>query len=303
MTVTTASGQRTGGHVVVETLAALGANVAFGVPGVHALAMWEALRTSGDVKPIVTRTELCAGFAADGYARSSRRAAPLLLSTGPGALNSLTAMMEAASSHVPVVAISSQIPRELLGTASRLPAQARRPARLVRPDRQARRSGRERGGDSRAAGSGVRSRDGAAERARVPGDPRRRAPRGGRKRPGREDPHRASDGPAGPTGPNRRGGPAAGGGRATRPVGRRRRAPVGRSGGAARAGRASRRAGRHHLHGQGRDRRVASARGRIRVRRGRSARAAGGRRRGAVRRHGARRRHDRPVRAALRRPR
>jgi acetolactate synthase-1/2/3 large subunit len=116
MTVTTASGQRTGGHVVVETLAALGANVAFGVPGVHALAMWEALRTSGDVKPIVTRTELCAGFAADGYARSSRRAAPLLLSTGPGALNSLTAMMEAASSHVPVVAISSQIPRELLGT-------------------------------------------------------------------------------------------------------------------------------------------------------------------------------------------
>jgi acetolactate synthase I/II/III large subunit len=116
MTVTTASGQRTGGHVVVETLAGLGANVAFGVPGVHALAMWEALRTSGDVKPIVTRTELCAGFAADGYARSSRRAAPLLLSTGPGALNSLTAMMEAASSHVPVVAISSQIPRELLGT-------------------------------------------------------------------------------------------------------------------------------------------------------------------------------------------
>jgi acetolactate synthase-1/2/3 large subunit len=116
MTVTTASGQRTGGHVVVETLAALGANVAFGVPGVHALAMWEALRTSGAVKPVVTRTELCAGFAADGYARSSRRVAPLLLSTGPGALNSLTAMMEAASSHVPVVAISSQIPRELLGT-------------------------------------------------------------------------------------------------------------------------------------------------------------------------------------------
>ena len=116
MTVTTASGQRTGGHVVVETLAALGANVAFGVPGVHALAMWEALRTSDAVKPVVTRTELCAGFAADGYARSSPRAAPLLLSTGPGALNSLTAMMEAASSHVPVVAISSQIPRELLGT-------------------------------------------------------------------------------------------------------------------------------------------------------------------------------------------
>jgi len=105
---------RIGGHLVVETLEALGAEVAFGVPGVHALAIWEALRTSS-IAVYGTRTELCAGFAADGYARSSGRPAPLLLSTGPGALNSLTAVMEAASSHVPVVAISSQIPTDLLG--------------------------------------------------------------------------------------------------------------------------------------------------------------------------------------------
>ena len=45
----------------------------------------------------------------------SGRPAPLLLSTGPGALNALTALMEAASAHVPVVAISSQEPRALLG--------------------------------------------------------------------------------------------------------------------------------------------------------------------------------------------
>jgi acetolactate synthase-1/2/3 large subunit len=105
---------RIGGHLVVETLEALGAEVAFGVPGVHALAIWEALRTS-PIAVYGTRTELCAGFAADGYARSSGRPAPLLLSTGPGSLNSLTAVMEAASSHVPVVAISSQIPTALLG--------------------------------------------------------------------------------------------------------------------------------------------------------------------------------------------
>jgi acetolactate synthase I/II/III large subunit len=115
VTATPATRRRIGGHVVVETLAALGARIAFGVPGVHALAMWDALRTSV-LRPFATRTELCAGFAADGYARSSGRPAPLLLSTGPGALNSLTAMMEAARAHVPVVAISSQIPRELLGT-------------------------------------------------------------------------------------------------------------------------------------------------------------------------------------------
>jgi acetolactate synthase I/II/III large subunit len=105
---------RNGGHVVIETLESLGTEIAFGVPGVHALAIWNALRTS-DVRAVVMRTELAAGFAADGYARSANRPAPLLLSTGPGALNSLTAIMEAASSHVPVVAISSQIPRELIG--------------------------------------------------------------------------------------------------------------------------------------------------------------------------------------------
>jgi acetolactate synthase I/II/III large subunit len=105
---------RIGGDVVVESLASLGAEVAFGLPGIHALAMWEALRTSS-VRPYPTRTELSAGFAADGYARSCGRPAPLLLSTGPGALNSLTALMEAASAHVPIVAISSQIPRDLIG--------------------------------------------------------------------------------------------------------------------------------------------------------------------------------------------
>lgn len=114
MTAAASTRTRIGGHLVVETLEALGAEVAFGVPGVHALAIWEALRTSS-IAVYGTRTELCAGFAADGYARSCGRPAPLLLSTGPGALNSLTAVMEAASSHVPVVAISSQIPIELLG--------------------------------------------------------------------------------------------------------------------------------------------------------------------------------------------
>ncbi len=105
---------RHGGHAVIETLEALGAEVAFGVPGVHALAMWDALRGS-QVRAVVMRTELAAGFAADGCARSRRRPVPLLLSTGPGALNSLTALMEAASSHVPIVAISSQVPRALIG--------------------------------------------------------------------------------------------------------------------------------------------------------------------------------------------
>jgi acetolactate synthase I/II/III large subunit len=105
---------RTGGHLVAETLEALGAGVCFGVPGIHALAVWEGLRSTR-IRTVGLRTELDAGFAADGYARTSGRPAPLLLSTGPGALISLAALMEAASSHVPVVAIASQIPSGLLG--------------------------------------------------------------------------------------------------------------------------------------------------------------------------------------------
>jgi acetolactate synthase I/II/III large subunit len=105
---------RIGGQLVAQTLAALGTDVAFGVPGVHALAIWEGLRST-DIRAVGTRTELCAGFAADGYARSSGRPGVVLLSTGPGALNSLTAVMEATSSHVPLVLISSQIPSDLLG--------------------------------------------------------------------------------------------------------------------------------------------------------------------------------------------
>ena len=111
-----ASGLKTriGGHVVIECLEALGADVAFGLPGIHALPMWDGLRSSR-LRTLNFRTELNAGFAADGYARVSGRAAPLLLSTGPGALNALTAIMEAASSHVPIVAIASQIPSDMIG--------------------------------------------------------------------------------------------------------------------------------------------------------------------------------------------
>jgi acetolactate synthase I/II/III large subunit len=105
---------RIGGHVVVEALEELGAETAFGLPGVHALGIWEALRDSS-VRYVGFRTELNAAFAADGYARAGGKPAALLLSTGPGALNSLTGLMEASSAHVPVVAVASQIPRDLIG--------------------------------------------------------------------------------------------------------------------------------------------------------------------------------------------
>jgi acetolactate synthase I/II/III large subunit len=112
--VAQATRTRIGGHVVVECLEALGAEAAFGLPGIHALAIWDGLRDSG-LRYLGFRTELNATFAADGYARAGGKPAPVLLSTGPGALNSLTAIMEASSAHVPLVAIASQIPTSLIG--------------------------------------------------------------------------------------------------------------------------------------------------------------------------------------------
>ncbi|MEV5488729.1 thiamine pyrophosphate-binding protein [Streptomyces bobili] len=105
---------RNGGDLVVETLAGLGATTVFGLPGQHALGVFDALRRS-DLRYIGLRVENNAGFAADAYGRITGEAAPLLLSTGPGALTSLAALQEAAAASAPVLAISSQIPTAGLG--------------------------------------------------------------------------------------------------------------------------------------------------------------------------------------------
>ncbi|MEU0072470.1 thiamine pyrophosphate-binding protein [Streptomyces sp. NPDC006332] len=109
---------RKGGDLVVETLAGLGATTVFGLPGQHALGMFDALRRS-DLRYIGLRVENNAGFAADAYGRITGEAAPLLLSTGPGALTSLAALQEAAAASAPVLAISSQIPTAGLGGGRR----------------------------------------------------------------------------------------------------------------------------------------------------------------------------------------
>ncbi|QXE36734.1 thiamine pyrophosphate-binding protein [Streptomyces sp. GMY02] len=109
---------RNGGDLVIETLSGLGVTTVFGLPGQHALGMFDALRRSG-LAYVGLRVENNAGFAADAYGRVTGRAAPLLLSTGPGALTSLPALQEAAAASAPVLAISSQVPAAGLGGGRR----------------------------------------------------------------------------------------------------------------------------------------------------------------------------------------
>lgn len=105
---------RIGGDLVMETLRGLGATTVFGLPGQHALGMFDALRRSS-MTYVGLRVENNAAFAADAYGRVTGEAAPLLLSTGPGALMSLAALQEAAAASAPVLAIASQVPTAGLG--------------------------------------------------------------------------------------------------------------------------------------------------------------------------------------------
>ena len=102
----------TGAAVIVEELEREGVEVCFGLPGVHNLALWEALRTS-PIRLVGVRHEQTAAYAADGYARATGRLGVALTTTGPGAANTLGAVGEAWASRSPVLVIATDIPSAL----------------------------------------------------------------------------------------------------------------------------------------------------------------------------------------------
>ncbi|MFJ6157905.1 thiamine pyrophosphate-binding protein [Pseudarthrobacter sp. NPDC092184] len=111
---TNSSGVRNGGDLVVETLEALGAKTVFGIPGQHALGLFDAMGR-GNLQFVSSRVENNSAFAADGYSRATGEVGVLFLSTGPGALTSLAGLQEAYATGVPMVVVASQIPLEGLG--------------------------------------------------------------------------------------------------------------------------------------------------------------------------------------------
>ncbi|MCE6994010.1 thiamine pyrophosphate-binding protein [Saccharothrix sp. S26] len=101
-----------GAERLLGVLAAHGVEVVFGLPGVHNLPVWEALRTSG-IRLVGVRHEQTAVYAADGYARATGRLGVALVTTGPGAANCLGATGEAYASGSPVLVIATDIPSTL----------------------------------------------------------------------------------------------------------------------------------------------------------------------------------------------
>jgi thiamine pyrophosphate-dependent acetolactate synthase large subunit-like protein len=102
----------TGATRLVEMLERLGVKLVFGLPGVHNLAIWRALSQS-DIRLVGVRHEQTAVYAADGYARATGRLGVALVTTGPGAANTLAATGEAMASGSPVVVIATDIPDRL----------------------------------------------------------------------------------------------------------------------------------------------------------------------------------------------
>src|SRR3954454_2642295 len=102
----------TGASTIVSELERAGVEVCFGLPGVHNLALWEALRES-PIRLVGVRHEQAAGYAADGYARATGRLGVALTTTGPGAANTLAAVGEAWASRSPVLVVATDIPASL----------------------------------------------------------------------------------------------------------------------------------------------------------------------------------------------
>jgi len=110
-----AKAARTGGEWVVAALRAEGVRHVFGIPGLHNLPIYDALLRDGAITHLLARHEAGAAFMADGYARASGAPGVVLVTTGPGATNTLTPLAEAYAESVPVVVITSDIASALVG--------------------------------------------------------------------------------------------------------------------------------------------------------------------------------------------
>jgi thiamine pyrophosphate-dependent acetolactate synthase large subunit-like protein len=99
----------TGADRLVEALVALGVDVVFGLPGVHNLSIWEAIAAT-DIRLVGVRHEQTAAYAADGYARATGKLGVALVTTGPGAANTVTATGEAWTVGSPIMIIATDIP-------------------------------------------------------------------------------------------------------------------------------------------------------------------------------------------------
>ena len=105
----------TGADIIIQSLKAEGVEFVFGYPGGAVLHIYDAFYKQDDVKHILVRHEQGATHAADGYARATGKAGVVLVTSGPGATNAVTGIATAYMDSVPMVVITGQVPKHLIG--------------------------------------------------------------------------------------------------------------------------------------------------------------------------------------------
>ena len=106
----------TGAEILFKVLEDQDVKHIFGYPGGAVLPIYDELKNHKKIKHILVRHEQGAGHAAEGYARSSGKPGVMLVTSGPGATNAVTALTDAYMDSVPLVCISGQVPTHLIGT-------------------------------------------------------------------------------------------------------------------------------------------------------------------------------------------
>ncbi len=105
-----------GAEIVFKCLEDQDVEYIFGYPGGAVLPIYDELKNHESIKHILVRHEQGAGHAAEGYARSSGKPGVVLVTSGPGATNAVTALTDAYMDSIPLVCISGQVPTHLIGT-------------------------------------------------------------------------------------------------------------------------------------------------------------------------------------------
>jgi len=105
-----------GAELVIRLLERQGVATIPGIPGGANLPLYDALGKSRKIRHVLARHEQGAGFMAQGMARSTGRPAVFFATSGPGATNTLTAIADAKLDSVPIICITGQVPRSLIGT-------------------------------------------------------------------------------------------------------------------------------------------------------------------------------------------
>ena len=110
--------QMIGAQAVVASLEAEGVDLVFGYPGGQAIKIYDALYDSKQLHHVLARHEQGAVHEADGYARATGKVGVVIVTSGPGATNTVTGIATAYMDSVPLVVITGQVPRGVIGTDS-----------------------------------------------------------------------------------------------------------------------------------------------------------------------------------------